>query len=270
MIKRLVALVACLASLAVQAQAPLFEEIRTVSSVATPVQSAEFTVVNAGMHDITLTDLGATLTPAAPVTAIQLAVMRGPVIAGTMTAVGTTQVNSPPEPTSSGSRDSPAPMPVGPVFGIGARRGVRRSRYSASMMHFPRFPPLVPGHVRLIQDGVTLPAGSYVAELVDLAFPQALSFSSVIVTSGANAVALLDQPAMPGDNASFTIGSSGPVSIFALGDSPAATNAGTVHGPHPRHRQQCRQICQAVVSGQGDLAGQQTRHGGGFIYADRS
>jgi hypothetical protein len=229
MIKGLVAALLCWgACLGAQAQqAPLFEEIRTVSSVATPVQSAEFTVATAGPHDITLTDLGASLAPAAPVASIQLAVMRGATIAATLTAAGTTQVNLPAGTYIIRVAGQPGPNAGSGLFSVSVRAmGAAQPLFSFNDA-LSEIPPLVPSHVRLIQDGVTLPAGDYVAELVDLAFPQALTFSSVIVTSGASEVALLNLPASPGDHAAFTAGSSGGTfSIFALGDSPAATNAG--------------------------------------------
>ncbi len=222
-----VALLCLLPCLALQAQqAPLFEEIRTVSSVAAPVESAAFTITTAGLHDIALTDLGALLSPAAPVSSIQLAVMRGSTVVATMTAAGTAQVNLPAGSYVIRVAGAPGPNAGSGLFGVSVRAAGAAQPLFGFNDALSEIPPLVPGNVRLIQDSVTLPAGNYVAELVDLAFPQALANSSVIITTGSSVAALLNLPATMADHAAITASASGTYSIFALGDSPLATNAG--------------------------------------------
>jgi hypothetical protein len=200
-------------------QAPPFEEIKTLASSATPVESAPFNIAVAGEYDVTLTDLGAQLSPAAPVASIQLAVMRGPTVVTTLTVASTRRVA-----LSVGTYV----LRVAGVPGAQARSGL----FSALVQGVGATTPAgtltatlsaagapVSNAIRLFGDDVTLPAGTYTVELLDLAFPQALAFSSVIVTTGATPVALLNRPGTPGDIPSFTAAAGASYSIYAVGDS---------------------------------------------------
>jgi hypothetical protein len=225
--RSLVLLALCCTSAATYAQqTPLFEEIRTVSSVVTPVESAPFNVTTAGLHDITLVDLGALFSPTAPVTSIQLAVMRGATVVTTLNAAGTTQVTLPVGTYVLRVAGQPGPNAGSGLFSVAVQAVAGTTPLASFTETLSALATPVPSNVRLIQDSVTLPVGNYVTELVDLAFPQALDNASIIVTSGAAVSALVNLPATLADQAAFTVGSGGAFSIYALGDSPLATNAG--------------------------------------------
>jgi hypothetical protein len=225
--KGLVAILSWICCITASAQqAPLFEEIRTVSSVAVPVQSDQFTIATGGQHVIALTDLGAQLTPAAPATSMQLAVMRGAEVVTTLTAPGTKQLDLPAGNYVIRVAGQPGPNAGSGLFGASVRAvGATQPVFSFNNA-LSENAPLVPANVRLYQGSATLPAGTYAVDLVDLAFPQALGSASVIITSGAVVAAIRNLPALPADVATFSTSVTGTFPIFALGDSPAATNAG--------------------------------------------
>src|SRR5579885_3447267 len=83
----------CLASHA-QTSTPLYSTVHTVaaSTTAVPVEET-FNISAAGTYQITLTDIGAQLTPAAPLAAVKLAVSSGSTLV-TLTAVGNATISS--------------------------------------------------------------------------------------------------------------------------------------------------------------------------------
>lgn len=212
------------------AQAPLFEEIRTVSSVADPAVSDDFTVTAAGDYDIRLTDLGAQLTPAAPLAAVQAAVMRGTTVVTKFTAAGAKSAS-----LGAGTYHLRVTGTVGDNAGSGLfSMQVVPAGGAAPLFTFagalsPRA-TVVPSNVRVFQGAVDVAsADNYVAEITDLAFPTALQNASLlIVASGGTVPTILDLPGAPPlttRSTTFAAGA-GTFDIFALGDSPAATNAG--------------------------------------------
>jgi hypothetical protein len=204
------------------AQTPALEEIQTVSTVVTPVQSAPFVVATAGQHDITLQDLGAQLSQPAPLAAIQLAVMRGPVVVTTLTAAGTKRVDLSAGTYTLRAAGQPGPNAGSGLFSVAVQAVGAGSALASFTDTLSAVDAPVPDSVRVFESSVSLSAGSYTAELVDLAFPQGLVLSSVIITAGASPVARLSRPATPADQAAFNSAATATYSIFALGDAGSA------------------------------------------------
>lgn len=87
------ALFGLLASTGAFAQTPIVTTVHTVTAAGqAPAVEHDFTVQNAGTYTVTVVDLGAKLTPAAPLSSVAMAVTQGTAIAGTpasVTAAGT-------------------------------------------------------------------------------------------------------------------------------------------------------------------------------------
>lgn len=205
--------------------APLFEEIATLSTAATPAQSDPITLTTAGTYTLALTDLGAQLTPAAPLASVELALTADTTVVATLSAAGSTQVTLAAGTYVIRVAGIPSAQPGSGLFAASLTlSGAAQPAYSFSGA-LNATGSLAPSHVQVYQGGVILAAGgSYTADLVDLSFPAALSTLTLIITApGAAAPAALLPTAANGVPIS---GSGGTFSLFALGDSPAATNAG--------------------------------------------
>jgi hypothetical protein len=217
----------CLGGRAAGQTAPLFEEIKTVSSTIIPVVSAPFTIQAAGTYDVTLTDLGAQLTPAAPLNAVQLALTRGATVAGTLTAAGTKQLALDPGTYVVRVTGAPGAGSGSGLFSVNVQApGAAQPAISFSDTISP-VPATTPSSVRVFQASIAVPAtGTYTAELVDLNFPAVLQNASLIVTQGSGVLgAPLNLPAAPPSetfaSTTFTA-TQGAATFYAIGDATTA------------------------------------------------
>ena len=81
-------LLACVDSHA-QTSQPLLDTVHTVAAATTGVPVEEtFTISTAGTYQITLTDFGAQLTPAAPLASVKLAITSGSTLVNLTAAAG--------------------------------------------------------------------------------------------------------------------------------------------------------------------------------------
>jgi hypothetical protein len=211
-------------------QAPLFEEIRTLSSSAEPVTSEPFTVTTAGTYNVALADLGAQLSPTAPLASVQLAVMRGATVAGTLTQPGATALTLAPGTYVVRVTGSAGTGTASGLFSVAVRAtGATQDALAFTASLSPR-PAIVPSNVAVFQGSATLPAaGNYIAEMEDFAFPAALANGSLIVTQGSGVLGLpLQVPGTPAQLTQMTSfpAAAGPIALYAVADSPSATNAG--------------------------------------------
>src|SRR6266699_3099589 len=77
------------------AQTPLLNEVHTVAAPtqAVPVEH-NFDVTQPGTYEVTLVDLGAGFSPAAPLSSVKLAITSGTSVVATLTAAGTAQFDA--------------------------------------------------------------------------------------------------------------------------------------------------------------------------------
>jgi tetratricopeptide (TPR) repeat protein len=197
-------LLACTSSLAqtTPAQPPLLNEVHTVAAAgqATPVEET-FTLNAAGNYKVTLVDLGAQLTPSAPLASVKLAITSGSTIVGTpLTAAGSAQfsasaagnyiihvVGTPGTGTGSG--------PIG-IQITNAADGSQVASFSDTLA----VPASNTSNATVLDDSFTVSsAGTYVVTLSDLQLPQALStLTMAIAVSGGSLVAGTPLSTAPG------------------------------------------------------------------------
>jgi hypothetical protein len=221
------------------AQAPLLEEVRTIGEgIAPPVERA-FEVTLAGDHRIDLTDLATDPSctqdpacPARPLASIRLAITRGATLVATLDAAGSRTI------------DLPAGAYAARVVGtpdVTARTGDFRVVVTSNasgggvLLQFTATltlpPPAVPSNQARIDTTFDVgEAGTFEAVLRDLAFPAALSRTDVIVIApdGLPIARFRPTDTDAGDAVRTRTFSTvaGVHQLFALGESPAATNAG--------------------------------------------
>jgi hypothetical protein len=172
--------------LCVTAQAaatPLIDTVHTVadSAIAVPVEH-QFTIATAGSYTLTLTDVGAALTPSAPVDKIALAVTSGPTIVGqTLTAAGTMTFNATPGTYTVHVVGTP---------GSGKGSGSIEVAVTGSALGTPikfsdqlAVPAKLGPGVDLIKQSLSVQSdGTYQVSLTDFQLPQALTLVTLALT----------------------------------------------------------------------------------------
>jgi hypothetical protein len=226
-------LLALLSLQVVAQQAPLFEETRTLSSVVDPVESAQFVVTQAGTYEIVLTDLGAARTPAAPMAAIQMAVMSGATVTNAFTSAGTRQVS-----LNAGTYRVRVAGEVGANSGSGFFQVTVRSTAGAQfLLNFSsvltRLSAATASTVRVLEADVSIPVpGNYVAEITDLNFPALLVNASLFLALPSPALpVILDLPGSPAAttrSATFSTTAAGTYQLFALAEANTTAGSGAL------------------------------------------
>jgi hypothetical protein len=210
------------------ADVPLPLEVHTVAS-ATSVVPAEhtFTVSLAGTYQLTLTDFGATATPAVPMTALKLAITSGGTIVGTpLTAAGSMTFSATPGDYVVHVVGTLGSLGSGQI-GIHINDSTNTATYDFSdSLALP--PDAIPNGGSGIDDTFTVPtSGNFQVTLSDLQLPQALNtLTLAIVQEGGALVTTL--PAAGSTAVALQSGVN--YRIFAVGSigtvTPPPLNAG--------------------------------------------
>lgn len=226
---------ACIAACAsVHAQStPLLSEVQTIATASTGVPiEHEVDISAAGTYQIILTDLGALLTPTAPLSSVKLAVTSGGTLVGTpLVGAGTLTLNA----AAAGTYvihvvGKPGTgIGSGPI-GIQVLSGTTTVDSFSDNIALPAQP--LPGQEVALNDSFPIAtSGTYLVVLQDLGIPQSLG-------NGALTLLLVDEATQtpvqvlpdPANNnalqANVALQSGHTYAVFAIGQAPAGVSGG--------------------------------------------
>ncbi len=168
------------------AQTALVNDVHTVTtSTAAPAVEHDFTITSAGTYTVTLTDLGAALTPSAPLASVEMAITQGNAIVGApkiLTGTGSITLNV----TASGTYilhviGTPgSSIESGPIEeDVTASGGTKLYSFIDTIQN----PPQQQSNSTATLDSTfTAPAtGTYTVALTDLQFPAALQTALLLL-----------------------------------------------------------------------------------------
>lgn len=209
------------------AQSALLDEVHTVagSTVAVPVEHS-FDISTPGNYKVTLVDLGAALTPKAPLASVKLAVTSGSSVVGKLTAAGTVTFPA----AAAGTYvihviGAPgATVGSGPIGITVTDANNNQVEGYSDTLALPS--SSTPSNEATLDDSFTVPSsGSYQVTLTDTQFPSALAVATLTIvdpTTGQVANSTLSAPG----TATVSLQSGVTYRIFAAGQSGGALNAG--------------------------------------------
>ena len=220
------ALCAALPALA-DAQASLPDEVHTVAAADTGVPVEEsFTISTAGTYKVTLTDLGAALTPSAPLASVKLGITSGDQLVGQpLTGAGTLQFSATPGTYVLQVVGKPGTVAGSGPFGllVAAMDGTQIAAFSDDIALPPQ---ALPGTEAVLDDSFTVPAnGNYQLALNDLAFPQALPVLTLALTVQGGGL-LTTLPASSLYTATVSLQAGITYRLFAVGQVSASGESG--------------------------------------------
>jgi hypothetical protein len=223
-------LAAALAAVPARAQTPLFNEVHTIAAPTTGVpQEYTFSVSVAGTYTVTLTDLGAALTPSAPLAAVKLAVTSGNALIGApIVGAGTLTLSSlaPGVTYKLHVVGMPGNVPGSGPFGIQVN--------DASMTQIAAFQgalalpsQALPNGEKVLDDSfMVTSSGSYTVALADLQLPQSLTTLTLLLIAQGGTTPLAILPNAGALQATVTLTAGVTYDIFAVGQADPAVNAG--------------------------------------------
>ncbi len=229
-----VALVSLAACASVHAQStPLLNKVQTIATASTGVPiEHQINLATVGTYQITLTDLGALLTPTAPLSSVKLAVTSGSTLVGTpLAAAGTLTLNA----TSAGTYvihvvgKPGSGIGSGPI-GIQVVSGTTTIDSFSDNIALPAQP--LTGQEAALDDSFSIAtSGTYLLALQDLGVPQSLGNSALTLLLVDEAtqtpVQVLPDPANNGAlQANVTLQASHTYAVFAIGQAPAGVSGG--------------------------------------------
>ena len=210
------------------AQAPLLDDVHTIatSDVSVPVEH-DFDISIAGTYQVTLTDLGALLTPPAPLAAVKLAITSNDALVGIpLVGAGNLQFTASP-----GTYRLHVVGTPGTVVGSGPI-GIQVSAVSGGTVLYSFSdtiappPQSSPSAVGLLDDSFTVTAsGNYQVSIADLNIPQSLSDLTLLLTAQGSATPLAILPDASNGNAlqaTVALQTGVTYRIFAIGQAGAA------------------------------------------------
>jgi hypothetical protein len=216
-----------------RAQSPVFDEVHSVaaSTQGVPVEYS-FNITQTGTYQVTLTDLGAQLNPAAPLAAVKLAVTQGDAIVGTpLTQAGTTQFTA----TATGTYVVHVVGKPGSQFGSGpfgvTVTNTTTNAQAAAFSNSLTLPQTTASNVAVLSDTFTVSAaGSYTVTLTDQQFPQALQIVELALTTpGATSLlaslSIANGTGSPASQA-VTLQPNTTYDIYSFGGATTGVNAG--------------------------------------------
>jgi hypothetical protein len=213
------------------AQSALFDDVHTIaaSSVAVPVEHS-FNIANPGQYTATLVDLGATLTPAAPLASVKMAVTSGSSVVGTLTAPGPLTFTA----AAAGTYIIHAIGMPGTTAGSGPI-GITVTDTNNNQVEQYSDTLALPAGVASSNEAVlndsfiVSVSGSYQVTLTDTQFPSALgTLTLAIVDPTTGGLVANSTLSAPGTTASATVLLQSGVTyqIFAAGQAGGSVNAG--------------------------------------------
>jgi hypothetical protein len=205
-----------------QAQTPLLDEVHTIATAtsAVPIEHT-FDVSVAGTYTITLTDEGAQLTPAAPLTSVQLAVTSGTKVVALLKAAGSVALQASIGTYAIHVVGTPGKVPGSGLIGIQVNDA--SNAQLAGFSDLLAVASTVQTSEGVLNDTFTVPStGSYQVSLSDLLFPQALSILTLaIVQEGGGLIT-----ALPGGTNPVTLNAGVTYRIFAAGQLATGVSGG--------------------------------------------
>jgi len=212
----------------VAAQAPLPAQAHTIAAPTTgvPIEHT-FTIGAAGTYQVTLTDLGASLTPPAPLASVKLVVTSGNSIVGTpLVGAGTLTLSS----IAAGNYElHVVGMPgtglgSGPVGVVISGNGITPIPFQDNIA-LPN--QALPNGEAVLDDTFKVPASaSYTVSLNDLQLPQSLTTLTLLVIAQGSATPVLILPSGGNYQAPVSLTAGVTYDIFAVGQPNASANAG--------------------------------------------
>jgi hypothetical protein len=211
------------------AQSVVFSDVHTVAAPtqAVPVEHS-FTVASAGNYQITLVDLGAQLTPPAPLTTVKLAVTTGSTIVGTpLLMAGSTTVSANPGDYVIHVVGTPGSVPGSGPIGIQVNNTADNS-VLASFSDILAVPQqALPSSEGVTTGVLSVPSsGTYSVTLTDLQLPQKLSVLTLLLIQqgGASPLLILSNSGSLSGSVALTTGLT--YNVFAVGQTSSTTTGG--------------------------------------------
>lgn len=206
-------------------QTPLLDEVHTIAAptVAVPIEDT-FNISNAGTYEITLTDLGAALTPAAPLASVQLAITSGSTVVGTpLSAAGSKSFSATPGAYVIHVIGTPGAVPGSGPVGITVTDASHNmiAGFSGTLA-LPS--TAIPQDEAVLQGSFTVSTtGTYQVTLSDLSLPQPLGtlILALTIQGGALVTTLSAAGTMP-----VMLQGGVTYDVFAVGVSTATPPAG--------------------------------------------
>lgn len=214
-----------------QSQTPLLTELHTIATPDVPVPvEHSFTIANAGTYNVTLTDLGAQLTPAAPLATVTLAVTQGNTVLAALTtglSHGTGAISF----AATANTAYTLHIVGSPAAGIGSGtvgEDITAADGSSIESYVDALAPPTPSvanNESILNDTFSVASdGDYTVTLSDLQFPVALNplVLAVVPTGGAAPVVTLG-PAPPWQKTAHL--GAGTYQIVAIGKTDSSNPA---------------------------------------------
>lgn len=211
------------------AQTALLNEVHTIADVtkAVPVEHS-FDISLAGTYQVTLVDLGAQLTPSAPLASVKLAITDGSTVVGTpLTAAGSTQFTA----TGAATYVIHVVGAPGPQAGSGPI-GIQITNVSgntpiASFSDTLAVPSAsLPSNEGTLDDTFTVASsGSYVVTLADLKLPQSLT-TVVLKVTMPDGTLVTNPPLVAAGSTTVPLQQGVTYRIFGVAVADATANAG--------------------------------------------
>lgn len=210
------------------APAPLLNEVHTIAAPTTGVpQEYTFSVTAAGNYTVTLTDLGAALSPSAPLASVKLAVSGSDVLVGSpLVGPGALNVNLP----ASGTYElhvigMPGPVLGSGPFGIQVTKGATQIAAFQGILALPsQGPPS--GEAVLDNSFAVSNSGTYTVTLADLQLPQSLTTLTLLLVAQGSATPVVTLPNSGSLQATVALTAGVTYDIFAVGQANATAAAG--------------------------------------------
>lgn len=223
-------LVSALGGAPARAQGVVLNQVHTLAAATTGVPVEEtFTVTTAGTYQVTLTDFGAALSPAAPLASVALAVTSSddtivgtPLsTAGTLTltalAAGTYGIHVTGTPGN-----APGSGPIGIV--VTASDMTQVAAFQA-VIALPN--QVLPNGEAVLDDSFTVAGtGSYTISLNDLQLPQSLTTVALLLIPQGGTTPVVTLPNAGVYSATVSLSAGVTYDIFAVGEPNAASKAG--------------------------------------------
>ena len=209
----------------------LLNDVRTIATAGVPAPlEYQFDISDPGTYVVTLSDLGALQTPAAPLASVKMALADTKALVGTpLTAPGTLQFTA----ATAGSYSLHLVGVPGSVAGSGAiaikvtNADGTKLLYGFSDAFGP--PKQVPSNTTVVDDSFTVPTtGTYQVSLSDLNFPQALTLLTLGIFSDGvpTPLLILPDPTTQSLQGSVTLQAGVSYRIFVIGQADPTAAAG--------------------------------------------
>ena len=212
-------------------QSVVFSDVHTLAAAtqAVPVEET-FSVSAAGTYQITLTDLGAQLTPSAPLATVKLAVTGGTAIVGTpLLMPGSTTINATPGNYIIHVVGTQGNVPGSGPIGIQVTNTATNAVLASFSDTLAVAPQPLPSSEAVLSDTLPPANGSYTVSIADLQLPQSLTLMTLLLIQqgGATPLAILPDPTNNGAlSKTVTLNSGMTYNIFAIGQTSSTATGG--------------------------------------------